>query len=503
MEPEVITAGLGGIHRHGCAALADGTHLVGVCQQERVTRVRGAGFGASGIPEEALDLLLERLGRRRADVGRIVVAEAASRYAGRQGFEHIDHHLAHASTAYLSSPFTSAAVVVCDHEPPGVSIWRGVDGSVARVEWPWAGPGFTEVYSRCANAFGFAGDAGDQRFEALARLQPEARDERTRGLMSTDGSSLQIDPRLEATIESWCASEPPGSPRRASLAAAIQARLGELFVEFLDQVRTRTESARLCLAGSLFYHSSINTMARCAPGNDEVFVPVDPGNPGLAVGTALNAVGAPPSQVSPFLGPSYSSQEIKETLDNCKLHYEWHTDADAIEAAVQALKRHTLVAWFDGAMEWGPRALGARSILANPFAPYVLENLNRFLKHREPWRGYALSGLDESVAVHFEGPGRTPFMEGDYRPREPGRFAHVLPAPTAAIRVQTVGHEAPSRFRRLLAAFAEATGLPPILVNTSFNGFHEPIVCSPRDAVRVFYGSGLDLMVLDQFVVRK
>jgi carbamoyltransferase len=477
--------------------------VLGICPQERVTRARGAGFPASGIPDEALDLLLERHHLTRSEIGRFVVAEAGSRYAGRRGFECIDHHLAHASTSYLSSPFSSAAIVVCDSEPPGVSVWEGRNGTVTRVEWPWAGPGFVEVYSRCSTAFGFGNQAGSQQFEALARLQPEARDERTNALISIEDDSLRVDRGLETTIESRLAGEPRASSRSAALAAALQARLGELLIQLLERVRIRTGLPRLCLAGSLFYHSSINALVRRAAGYEGVFVPVDPGNGGLSVGTALNADGAGPQLLSPFLGPSYSSHEIKETLDNCKLVYEWHTDDHAIAAAVQALERHTLVAWFDGAMEWGPRALGARSILANPFAPYVLENLNRFLKHRDPWRGYALSGLDGAVAAHFEGSGRTPFMEGDYRPREARRFAHVLPSPTAAIRVQTAGDETPARFRRLLSAFAEVSGHPPILVNTSFNGFHEPIVCSPRDAVRVFYGSGLDLLVLDQFVLRK
>ena len=118
-----------------------------------------------------------------------------------------------------------------------------------------------------------------------------------------------------------------------------------------------------------------------------------------------------------------------------------------------------------------------------------------------PW-GYALSGLRGAVAEHFDGPADAPYMECDYRPRNPEMFAQVLPAPTASVRVQTVAGAAIPRFTRLLEAVGAATGLP-CLVNTSFNGFHEPSVCSPRDAVRVFYGSGLDLMVLNQFVLRK
>ena len=193
----------------------------------------------------------------------------------------------------------------------------------------------------------------------------------------------------------------------------------------------------------------------------------------------------------------------QEVLDNCKLQYSWESEEGAVQAAVRALKEGRLVGWFDGPMEWGPRALGARCILANPQAPYVLENLNHFLKQREPWRGYALSGLQDAVAEHFDGPAEAPFMECDYRPRDPGRFRDILPSRDAAVRLQTVASDGGlPLFRRLLEAFREATGLP-FLVNTSFNGFHEPIVCSPRDAVRVFYGTGLDLLVVNQFVIRK
>jgi carbamoyltransferase len=499
----MMTAGLGGVVRHGCVALADRGRVLGVCGQERVTRVRGAGFNASGLPDEALDVLLQRMGRSRRDVARYVVAEPRREAAGDEGFERVDHHFAHACAAYLTSPFSSAAIVVCDHETPKVSVWAGRDASITRVDWPWSGPGFADVYSRGAAAFGFRADAGDQRLEALARLRPDSRDARLATLVALGDASLSVDPGLERAIEEWLAGERnPGAPARAALAAALQARIGEVFVEFLAAVRQRTGCEHLCLAGSFFYHSSINTLAKRAGLFSEVFVPVDPGNAGLAVGTALHASGTSPQPISPFLGPAYSGQEAKEVLDNCKLQYGWESEEGAIATAVRALQQGTLVGWFDGAMEWGPRALGARCILANPFAPYVLENLNHFLKRREPWRGYAISGLETAVAEHFEGPASAPFMEGDYRPRDASRFANVLPSPGAAIRVQTVGPGGQPRFMRLLEAFGATTGLP-FLVNTSFNGFHEPIVCSPRDAVRVFYGSGLDLLVLDQFVLRK
>src|SRR5206468_6680453 len=242
------------------------------------------------------------------------------------------------------------------------------------------------------------------------------------------------------------------SPATAALASALQTRAGELFIALLERVCDHLGHVPLCLGGDFFYHSAINTSAKGASLFPHVFVPVNPGNAGLALGTALQVSGARPRSSAPFLGPAYEPHEIKETLDNCKLRYDWVSDADAISLTVDAIRRGMLVGWFDGAMEWGPRALGARCILASPFAPYVLENLNRFLKRREPWHGYALSGLAEDVGKHFLGPVDSPFMECDYQPLDAERFRNILPTPQAALRIQTVGQDAPPRFRKLLKA---------------------------------------------------
>ena len=496
-----VIAGLGGVARHGCVALNDGKRVFGVCEQERVTRVRGAGFNATGLPDEALDLLLQRHALTRADVTRYIQAETIPGAAPAAG-EVIDHHLAHACTAYLTSPFDASVIVVCDHDAPKVSVWRGNGSELRPVEWPWQGPGFSELYSRCAAILGFRTGAGDQRMEALARLQPFNGEHRLKDFLACDGTSLIHKTGWESAIEDQRSSAGRSVLADAELASELQWWIGDSLLDLLRAVHRQVGGDRLCLAGSLFYHSAIITMVKRSGPFKDVFVPVDPGNPGLAVGTALHATGAKPNQLSPFLGAEYNAEEIKETLDNCKLSYQWEPDRTAIGKAVEALLRGHQVSWFDGAMEWGPRALGARCILANPFSPFVLENLNRFLKRREAWRGYALSGLEHAVQQEFDGPRSAPFMECDYVPRDTQKYKYVLPSPGAAVRAQTVGPDSPPRFRMLLEAFGEATGTP-ILVNTSFNGFHEPIVCSPRDAVRVFYGTGLDLLVLGQFVVSK
>jgi carbamoyltransferase len=498
-----MIAGLVGGLRNGSAALADHGTLVGVCAQERVTRVRSNPSREAGMPDLALDLLLQRQGHSRADVSRSVIAQASGDPEVGNGVERIDLHFAHACAAYLSSPFSSSAIVICDHEAPRVSVWNGQGSTVAPVEWPWDGPGFADVFSRFAAALGFRSETGDYQLEALARLCPDSRDERVDPLVTRGGGRIVVDASLERLLDQWLAGDHnAGSQTRARMASALQWRLGDLLLGLLAEVQQRLGADRLCLGGSLFYHSSMNTVVKQAGLFEDVFVPVDPGHSGLSVGAALHALGRPPAPVSPFLGPSYSAHETKETLDNCKLHYSWESEEGAVMAAVRALQQGQLVAWFDGPMEWGSRALGGRCILANPTAPYVLENLNRFLKRREPWRGYALSGLHAAVAEHFDGPPSAPFMECDYRPRDRERFRHLLPSPEAAVRVHTVSAGAPPRFTRLLGAFGETSGLP-LLINTSFNGFHEPIVCSPRDAVRVFYGSGIDMLVMDRFLLTK
>jgi len=495
---KTLVAAVAGAARNACVALSTGAEIAGVCEQERITRVRAAGFNATGLPDEALDEVLRRAGRRRGDVDRYVVAESGSP-ASRDGFEQLDHHFAHACSAFMPSPFESATVVVCDHTAPFVSVWDGDGRTMTRIDWPWNGAGFADIYSACAEAIGFNGGGREQRMEALARLDPDHRDDRIDDLIALESDGLRLPADWQARVESWASAS---DYERAQVAAGLQSRLAGLLVAFLEDVRRRTRRGHLCLGGTLFSNSHFNARVKVLSGFDEIFVPVNPGDAGLAVGAAMHVSGQPRHTVTPFLGPAYSLEDMKAVLDNCKLQYECASGGDAVAIAVDALKKGRLVAWFEGAMEWGPRALGARSILASPFSPYVLDNLNRFLKQRDPWRGYALSGLAAAVDEHFDGPDASPFMECDYVPRDRRRFRHVLPAPNAAVRVQTVGADAPPRFRELLAAFGADTGIP-IVVNTSFNGFQEPIVCSPRDAVRVFFGTGIDTLVLDRFVIRK
>ena len=496
-----VHVGLGGTTRNACAVLATSTDILGICEQERITRVRAAGVNPTGLPDEAIDELLRRFGRRRGDVRTYVVAGPEPDIHGAPVVQ-LDHHLTHACSAFLPSPFDHATVVVCDSEPPHVTVWDGNDVALERIDWPWHGLGPAELYSKCARTLGFTTIGGDQRMEALARLVRATEKGVTPRFFRLGADHIQLEGRWHQLAQDL--GDLGCNPvEHASLAAGLQQEIGDLIIGFLTRVRRTARAARyLCLGGSLFHNSYFNARVKSSGLFDEVFVPINTGNAGLAVGAALRTSERQRQHVSPFLGPSYDSAEIKAVLDNCKLSYDFVSENSAIAIAVEALKKGQLVGWFEGPMEWGARALGARSILANPFAPFVLENLNRFLKQRDPWRGYALTCLESAVSTHFDGPAASPFMECDYIPREPRRFREILPGSDASIRIQTATSETPPLFRSLLDAWGHACGVP-VVVNTSFNGFREPMVCSPRDAVRVFFGTGIDKLVLGRFVLSK
>jgi carbamoyltransferase len=500
--------GIAGAARNAAVALCDGGRIVAVCEQERVLRTRRAGLRPGQLPVETLDVVLRIGGRTLADVSTLAVAESAIALPPEMRTERVDHHHAHATTAFSTSPFAEAVVLVCDrHGHPEVSVWRGDNTGVTRLEFPWSGPAFATLYARAGQVLGLAPDGDEHRLEALAFVADRSVDV-IDSLVVYRGDHLDVSPRYSESIASTLSSDGVRGTvaSTARIARSVQRSLGEVLLQVVREVKRRFGGGHLCLGGGLFYNSYLNTLVAQSGAFDHTFVPVNPGNAGVAIGAALEVAGPRrtadrTAALSPFLGPGYAPADIKATLDNCKLSYDYVHDGLVIERAASALSQGKFVGWFQGRMEWGPRALGNRSILASPLAPFVLENLNTFLKHREPHRSYSVSVCAEDLPRYFLGPATSQFMEYEYEVSDPQVLRALLPLNATRVRVQTVPASA-ERFHTLLKTFGELTGVP-ILVNTSFNGFNEPIVCTPRDAVRVFYGTGLDTAVLGNFIIQK
>lgn len=493
----IVIAGLSGYRRNATVAVVRAGGPAAVCEQGRVTRVRNVGMRAGGFPHEALAIALGTAG---------TVAEAISEFAAAETdiaeAVQVDHHLAHAATAFFTSSFDRATVVVCDtHDGPELSLWHGDGIRLDRVPLDWRGPGFARLFSRLTARLGFEAQREEPQVEALARLRVRQGAGRAAELLRLTGDALEVGPGFDEYI----AAAARDLDVAATVAAEVQVRLGELLLQFLRERVGDTE--RLCLGGGLFYNTYFTTLVREAGIAHDVFVPVNAGNPGVSAGAALaraaerGLMSVHPGLASPFLGPEYTSADIKATLDNCKLSYAFLDDSAIVRQVVDALVGGELVGWFRGRLEWGTRALGNRSIFANPLSPYVLENLNHFLKRRDSHRAYGLLMDANHVPQHLAGPSRSSFMEYEYRVLDTDRFGHLCPRGIDRLRVQTP-EVVPPTVQRLLDAFGQATGVPA-LINTSFNGFHEPIVCAPRDAVRVFYGTGLDMLVVGNFVLRK
>jgi carbamoyltransferase len=243
---------------------------------------------------------------------------------------------------------------------------------------------------------------------------------------------------------------------------------------------------------------------------ERVFVQPAAGNAGAAVGAVLYAWHTAHRQErrasmgNLCLGPEFTADEIKQVLENCKLRFRYLLTVDElIDAAVSEIAGERIVAWMHGRMEFGPRALGNRSILASPLNPYSTENLNIYIKHREPFRKFAASVPIERAADYFEVGRNARFLTtvGRARPEHRETFASAILGQDL-VRVHMVSREDNPLYWRLLHAFGAATGLP-VLYNTSFNLFGDPLVCSPRDAVRSFYSSGIESMFVGHFLLQK
>ncbi len=464
-----------------------------------------------------------------------------------------EHHLSHSASAYYPSPFDSAAVLTLD----GVGEWTTTSLAVGKgnnlkvikeIHFPHS---LGLLYSAFTYYTGFRVNSGEYKVMGLAPYgTPRYANLIKDNVISiADDGSFQLDMSyfnyatgLTMTSKKFDSlfgglpreSESKLTQRHMDLAASVQKVTEEIVIKLARSISRETREKNLCLAGGVALNCVANGILHREKIFDKIWIQPAAGDAGGALGAALaiwylhyknkrkknhmfdKMKGA-------YLGPKYEDKEIEVQLNQCGAVYKKLSKNRLLEEVATALVNEKAIGWMQGNMEFGPRALGNRSILANPLSPLMQKQLNLKVKYRESFRPFAPSVLREDVEEWFEHDDDSPYMllvayvkknkRRTMTESEINLFGidklnvqrSSIPAITHvdySARIQTVHTETNSRFHELISRFKEKTGCP-ILVNTSFNVRGEPIVCSPTDAFRCFMGTELDVLVVNDYLLNK
>jgi carbamoyltransferase len=435
-----------------------------------------------------------------------------------------EHHATHAWYACLASPFGSGLCAVIDGEGEGrsSSFYRYENGRVAElpIEPSKHQMSLGALYSFLTEICGFDSWRGEEwKLMGLASYGTPREDyeQMLRGLIAVDGLHIVMPQRSQARSLAGFAKLLAIKRRRdqpaleyAGLARTMQKVFADVMIEVLRNLRQRFGGDNLIYSGGCALNSAFNGDIVNQTGFREVYVPAAPADNGNAIGAALMAYtrdGRTPSArrpgASPYLGSSMKGRGLARLLEFSGLDVAT-LDEEALCATVAAhLAAGRIVGWVQGRAEFGPRALGNRSILADPRSPTVKERINALVKFREEFRPFAPSILAEHGPAYFEDFQPSPYMERTLRFRDEviDRVPGVVHVDRTG-RLQTVTAEENPRYHRLISCFHELTGVP-IVLNTSFNVMGKPIAHSVEDAISVFYTSGIDLLVIENHVIAK
>jgi carbamoyltransferase len=543
-------------HDAACCVVIGG-RLVAAAQEERFSRIKHD----SSLPRQAFKWCLARAGVTIADVDCIAWYEDpvaklarqlwmglpnvpplsppflfkldAARPARELGellgwdgrVEFVPHHLAHAASAFDFSGWDDAALLTVDAvgEWATTSYGRGTAAGIELFEEVRFPHSLGLFYSAITSYLGF--DVNDAEYKVMGLApygQPACVDHMRRLIEVLPGGQFRLNLEYFDFLggarmfsEALCTlfGRPPREPESEldqfarDVARSAQVVLEEILLAKAAWLHEQTGSPRLCMAGGVALNCVANGRILRDGPFDALFVQPAASDAGAALGAATIAHrrltgAAPPRQrlSHVFLGPSYSDDDVRSMLGGSGVPIAGFGDtSQLVDHVAERLARGDVVGWFQGAMEFGPRALGARSILADPRNPAMRDRVNAFVKKREAFRPFAPAVLAERAREHFDLDHDAPFMLETCQVRSP----LALPAIThvdGSARPQTVDAGSNPRFDALLRAFERRTGCP-ILLNTSFNLRGEPVVCSPVDALLCFVRSDLDCLVLENIVL--
>ncbi|MDD5331710.1 MAG: carbamoyltransferase [Candidatus Nanoarchaeia archaeon] len=451
---------------------------------------------------------------------------------------YIEHHLCHAASSYFISPFKESAILTID----GVGEWDTSTAGYAkenqikitkRLVFPHS---IGLLYSTVTAYLGFS--VNNSEYKVMG-LSPYGRMDKTTNPyyskfkkivnLKEDGSfELDMDyfdyhykirmPSKKFIKEFGPARKKESglNQRHKDIAAALQLITEEITLKMLNQLYRETKCPNLCLAGGSALNSVANGKILGNTPFKDIYIQPAAGDGGTSMGAALYAYYALLNQntkkrevlKTAYLGPEYSHAEIKKFLDENKIKYsEFKNEKEIIKEISKLIFNNNVIGWFQGRMEWGPRALGSRSILSNPANPKMQEILNLKVKHREKFRPFAPVICEDDAKKYFECdipiPKPTDFMLMVYPIKK--QYHKLIPAVThvdGSGRLQTIRREDNELYYDLIKEFGKLSGIP-ILINTSFNIRGEPIVLSPYYAYRCMMGTGIDYLLMDKFLIKR
>jgi carbamoyltransferase len=473
--------------------------------------------------KEALRSLKIALGRKTEEIPPLYFKQFP--LAPRCRVAHVEHHLAHAASAYYSSQYRQKTLIVtCDGVGDGVSLclWRGENGKITPLEKFSSSGSLGWFYSNVTEALGLIHGDGEGTTMGLA---PYGDYERCRGVLSAfhphyeNGKLVRAHDfgtsycwnekgsyefhfeearQIKALVDRYGAEHIAAEAQRV-----LEEQLAQVIFPWLEKEGTRS----LCCAGGVFLNVKLNQRVWCSGKVDDQFVYPNAGDSGLAHGAALwvahNQVDVAPvaEPLHLYYGPQFGDDEIQTLLKSRGIRF--HVSDRVEEYVADALAADRIVAWFQGRMESGPRSLGNRSILMSPAKSVNKDIINGRVKFRQAFRPFCPSMLAEVAPDYLENYRSEPFMitSFDVKLDKAARIPAVVHK-DQTLRPQTVEKEINPRYWKLLAEFGKRTG-DPVLLNTSFNIKGEPMICSPREAIRGFFDSGIDLMAMGNVIIEK
>lgn len=451
--------------------------------------------------------------------------EEACGYNGK--ILYCEHHLSHAASTYYSSPFDEAAVLNIDGvgEWATTTLYKAAGNTLTPLQAIHYPHSLGLFYAAITAFLGFEVNEGEYKVMGLAPYGKPTFTDKLRQVISLkeDGSfaldlsfftfmfdqTKMFSDKLVDLLGPARLPETPMSQHYMDIAASAQKLVEEALLNLVKAAKKATGSKNICLSGGVGHNIVANARIRDSKIFDDLYIHFACGDSGGAIGAALygyyalSGAAKQPLKARPYLGPAFTDEAIEAALKNRTYSYEKLDRETLIQRVAELLEEEFVIGWHQGRMEFGPRALGSRSILASACAPDMKNILNARVKHREEFRPFAPVVLAERAAEFFELEDESPAMLFGAQVRAEKR--EVIPSVThvdGSARPQTIKREDNPLYYDVIKAFAELTDVP-VLVNTSFNIRGEPIVCSPDDALNCFTGTDIDFLVIGSYLVQK